>query len=65
MSAAGDLFPWQRLMTWGLRDLRLSPAEFWRSTLRELVTDTRSPPAQGLRQSLTDMMARWPDETPT
>lgn len=51
-------------MTLGLRDLRLSPSEFWRSTLRELVPVTGSPPARELRQSLTDLMARWPDGTP-
>lgn len=49
-------------MTRGLHDLRLAPSEFWRSTLRELVPVAGFPSPQGLRQSLTDLMARWPDE---
>jgi uncharacterized phage protein (TIGR02216 family) len=42
--------------------LRLAPEQFWRSTLRELVCETGSPPAQGLRQSLSEMMLQWPDQ---
>lgn len=61
MSAARDGFPWRRLMMLGLRDLRMAPSEFWRSTLRELVPVTGSSPTQGLRQNLSEMMARWPD----
>jgi uncharacterized phage protein (TIGR02216 family) len=50
-------------MHWGLRELRLAPQEFWRSTLRELVCLTGSPPPGAvLRQSLEQMMAQWPDE---
>lgn len=49
-------------MNWGLRELRLAPQEFWRSTLRELVPVAGSPPPGAvLRQSLEQMMARWPD----
>ncbi len=63
--AAADGFPWQRLMNWGLRELRLPPHEFWRSTLRELVPASRFPPGTlhgaELRQKLDDMMKDWPD----
>ncbi|WP_415019329.1 phage tail assembly chaperone [Aestuariivirga sp.] len=62
MSAVRARFPWRRVMMRGLHDLRLAPSEFWRSTLRELVPVAGSPSPQGLRQSLTDLMARWPDE---
>lgn len=48
-------------MNWGLRELRLAPEHFWRSTLRELVPPTSSPPGAVLRQSLEQMMAQWPD----
>ncbi len=49
-------------MQLGLRDMHLPPEHFWRSTLRELVLVTGSPPATVLRQSFNEMMARWPDE---
>lgn len=62
MSATGQGFPWRALLKLGVRDLRLAPEQFWRSTLRELVHQTGSPPVQGLRQSLSELMAQWPDE---
>lgn len=62
MSATENRFPWRSLMKLGLRDLRLAPEQFWRSTLRELVCDTGSPPVHGLRQSFSELMAQWPDD---
>jgi uncharacterized phage protein (TIGR02216 family) len=58
-------FPWARLMRLGLHDLKLSPHEFWRSTLRELCSAAGpvSPPAgmAVLRQNLAHMMELYPD----
>jgi uncharacterized phage protein (TIGR02216 family) len=51
-------------MDWGLRELRLSPTDFWRSTFRELVPQRVSPSTALLRQTLDDLMQLWPDEKP-
>ncbi len=52
-------------MRLGLHDLKLTPTEFWRSTLRELgsAAGPKSPPAslRELRQSLNAMMEQHPD----
>lgn len=61
MSAAGA-FPWQRLMHWGLREQRMAPHEFWRSTLRELLPRNHVPPGAVLRQKLDEMMKEFPDD---
>jgi uncharacterized phage protein (TIGR02216 family) len=55
-------FPWGELMQFGLGTLRLTPTEFWRSTLRELraaVSSSFQPPL--LRQNLDDLMKDYPD----
>lgn len=49
-------------MHWGLRELRMPPNEFWRSTLRELFPQIRVPPGAALRQKLDQMMKEWPDD---
>ncbi len=58
-------FPWAGLMRLGLHDLKLTPTEFWRSTLRELgsAAGPNAPPAslRGLRQNLDAMMEKHPD----
>jgi uncharacterized phage protein (TIGR02216 family) len=60
-----EKFPWAELMHLGLGTLQLSPAEFWRSSPRELMAACGSPPAPHtaklLRQNLNDMMKRYPD----
>jgi uncharacterized phage protein (TIGR02216 family) len=48
-------------MQLGLGTLRLSPADFWRSTLREL-TAALPPETPALeRHSFNDLMRRFPD----
>lgn len=60
------IFPWAELMHKGLGILHLSPSEFWRSTPREIAAAfwSLSQPANadGLRQSLEDLMQRFPDQ---
>lgn len=55
-------FPWGQLMKLGMGRLRLSPQEFWRSTLREIASATGVPPRPLLRQSLNELMENFPDE---
>ena len=56
-------FDWAALMRLGLRDLRLSPAEFWALTPFELLLmagiDTPAPAMT--RARLCDLLARYPD----
>jgi uncharacterized phage protein (TIGR02216 family) len=58
-------FPWDDLMHKGLGLLQLSPTEFWRSTPREIASAFRVPSqhvnATVLRQSLDELMQRYPD----
>jgi uncharacterized phage protein (TIGR02216 family) len=56
-------FPWKAFMQLGMGRLRLSPEQFWRSTMRELVSagGVSSPAAPLLRQSLIDLMEIYPD----
>jgi uncharacterized phage protein (TIGR02216 family) len=59
-----EKFPWSQLMHLGLGLLRLSPHEFWRSTLRELsaaADHAMIPPL--LRQNLDQLMNEYPDGT--
>jgi uncharacterized phage protein (TIGR02216 family) len=60
-----ETFPWARLMQIGIGVLGLSPAQFWRTTLREITA------ASGLAQSnqmsrcaLERLMQQWPDTQP-
>jgi uncharacterized phage protein (TIGR02216 family) len=57
-----ERFPWARLMHIGIGQLRLTPTEFWRCTLRELVSALGSPSKPLQRQNLNDLMRQWPDE---
>ena len=51
------------MMRIGLGQLHLSPAEFWRSTPRELAAALGpAPPQPMLRQSLLTLMDAFPDE---
>jgi uncharacterized phage protein (TIGR02216 family) len=58
-------FPWAQLMRLGIHDLKFTPTEFWRSTLRELgsAAGPHVPPASlsELRQNLNTMMEQYPD----
>ncbi len=57
-------FPWSNILQLGIGRLRLSPEQFWRSTLRELVLAAGlvpSPQVPLLRQSLFEMMENYPD----
>ncbi len=63
MSAAGEAFPWRRLMQLGLGVLRLPPEQFWRATLREiaatLANETREPMP---RRAFDELSERFPDQ---
>jgi uncharacterized phage protein (TIGR02216 family) len=61
-------FPWGNILQLGIGRLRLSPEQFWRSTLRELVLAAGLVPSPNfksggplLRQSLFEMMENYPD----
>lgn len=56
-----ESFPWARLMHFGIGTLQLSPQEFWRNTLRELMFAQRLPSQPLLRQNLDEMIRLWPD----
>lgn len=62
MNEVPPKFPWGRLMKMGLGHLRLSPAEFWRSTPREITAAFGVPPRPLLRQKLFELMEQYPDE---
>jgi uncharacterized phage protein (TIGR02216 family) len=63
MNTTKPTFPWARMMQLGLGQLRLSPAEFWRSTPREIAGAFGVPPPSPLlRQNLEDLMEQYPDE---
>jgi uncharacterized phage protein (TIGR02216 family) len=62
MSAAGERFPWARLMEVGLGRLKLSPRDFWQSTPREIAAAFGSPRAAMARPDLEDLMRRHPDD---
>lgn len=61
MSAAGEKFPWQRMMELGLGVLHLPPKEFWAATPREIAAAFGGPAPQLLRNSFEDLMKRYPD----
>lgn len=65
MSAAGH-FDWPALMRAGLRDLRLTPAQFWALTPLELAVMLGfEGGAQPLdRARLEELAARYPDKGP-
>jgi uncharacterized phage protein (TIGR02216 family) len=46
----------------GIGQLHLTPTEFWRCTLRELVSALSSPSEPLQRQNLNELMRQWPDE---
>ena len=63
MQTEKPTFPWARMMQLGLGQLRLSPAEFWRSTPREIAGAFGVPPPSPLlRQNLEELMEQYPDE---
>jgi uncharacterized phage protein (TIGR02216 family) len=57
-------FPWDDAIGFGLGVLKLSPAEFWRMTPRELALAVQAlnPQPRALdRADLTQLMQRFPD----
>ena len=64
MSETHKRFPWARMMELGLGVLRLSPAEFWTTTPREIAAAFSQPSANAapVRQDFDDLMNRYPDE---
>jgi uncharacterized phage protein (TIGR02216 family) len=56
-----DKFPWARLMQLGLGTLRLPPEQFWRATLREVMTPFMPREGNFERQTLDQLMQQWPD----
>ncbi|MEX0955438.1 MAG: rcc01693 family protein [Rhizobiaceae bacterium] len=59
-------FPWDEAMAFGLGRLRLSPAEFWSMTPRELAAAMSAygaPVFAPGRDELTRLMDRFPDGT--
>ncbi len=54
-------FPWERMMELGLGVLRLSPAEFWKATPREIAAAFGAPRVSLTRENLQQMMVRYPD----
>lgn len=66
-AAAGEAFPWDAAMAAGLGLLRLSPAQFWALTPRELeralsvlVPPRLAPPGRGTLEAL---MRAFPDKS--
>ena len=57
-----EMFPWARLMQLGIATLGLAPSEFWRCTLREIVSALGPATRPLQRQKLDEMMNEWPDE---
>jgi uncharacterized phage protein (TIGR02216 family) len=57
-------FPWGTILQLGIGRLRLSPDQFWRSTLRELVLAAGLSPLRDpmLRPTLSELMEQFPDE---
>ena len=55
-------FPWALMMRFGLGQLHLASADFWRSTPRELAAAMGAPPQPMLRQKLNSLMDLFPDE---
>jgi uncharacterized phage protein (TIGR02216 family) len=64
VSAAGEGFPWRRLMQLGLGVLRLPPEQFWRASPREIAAafagEARMPMPRGVFEELS---ARFPDQS--
>jgi len=62
VSAAGEGFPWRRIMQLGLGVLRLPPADFWRATPRELAAAFWAEAPQALtRQDFNRLLELFPD----
>jgi len=63
VSAAGEVFPWRRMMELGLGVLHLSPRDFWTSTPREIAAafPSRGPVLMG-RADLDHLMREFPDQ---
>ncbi len=62
MSAAGEGFPWRRLMQAGLGVLRLPPEQFWRASLREIAAAFASEARWPMpRSAFDELSARFPD----
>jgi uncharacterized phage protein (TIGR02216 family) len=59
-----ERFPWARMMQLGLGVLKLSPAEFWAATPREIAAAfaTGEPMTRG---SLDELMKSFPDSFPS
>lgn len=58
-------FPWKQAIGFGLGVLKLSPAQFWRMTPRELayaIEAVRGSSAPMNRATMTELMKRYPDE---
>lgn len=63
MSAAGEGFPWRRLMQLGMGELRLPPEQFWRASLREIATAFAGEARTAMpRNTFDDLSARFPDQ---
>lgn len=64
MSAHGESFPWRRMMELGLGVLRLSPADFWAATPREIAAAFPQRAASVLaRADFDELMQQFPDHT--
>lgn len=61
MSAAGEKFPWRRVMFLGLGVLRLTPQAFWRVTLRELAAALGEGATPLARTRFAELMQEFPD----
>ena len=55
-------FPWGRLMQLGIASLGIAPQEFWRCTLREIISALGPATRPLQRQNLDELMSEWPDE---
>lgn len=63
MSAAGEGFPWRRLMQLGLGVLHLPPEQFWRASLREIAAAFAGEASTPMpRNSFDELSARFPDQ---
>lgn len=60
-------FPWKEAIGFGLGVLRLAPDDFWRMTPRELAYAIEAVTGRGrplARDTLRELMKRYPDERP-
>ena len=63
MSAAGEGFPWRRMMELGLGVLRLNPRDFWQATPREIAAAFPAAVQSLTKPDLDLLMQRYPDAT--